>query len=126
LRVALQTCVPASVLIRVSGPAGSREVLAIVDTGATPVLPGTRLARQIGYEPSAAPSRDSTTVGGPVSMPSISIHEVALGSVSVRDLDGVCYDIPGSPVAALLGLSFLQHFRVTLSPKEGFLELVDP
>lgn len=100
--------------------------MAIVDTGATAILLSTRLAEQIGFDLSEGSRRDATTVGGVVPMSHVTLEEVAVGQLRIRDVAAVCYDIPGRPVAALLGMSFLQHFRATLSVKEGYLELQDP
>ncbi|MFQ6130690.1 MAG: aspartyl protease family protein [Armatimonadota bacterium] len=126
MRVALYTRRPATVLVRVTGPAASRDVLAVVDTGSTEVLLPPGLVESIGYDLSDAPLARFVTAGGMRGMRRVVIDQIAVGEACVQGVEAVCHEIPGATWAALLGLSFLEHFRMTLSPREGLLELEEP
>jgi len=57
----------------------------------------------------------------------IPAHNRAVGHryrAKVTRLEVLCHDIPAeSGVGGLLGLNFLRHFKLTIRPRKGIIEL---
>jgi clan AA aspartic protease (TIGR02281 family) len=98
----------------------------VVDTGASVTLIAPSVATDLGYDLRAAAKSEVQTVSGVEVMPRVVLDRVTVGDCSVEGVRAVCYRMPDAQVRAVLGLSFLQQFRATLSIKENSLELADP
>jgi aspartyl protease family protein len=87
---------------------------ALIDTGATAVFIGIDQAERVGIQPrrSQFTSRVVTANGATVGAP-VTLRRVSVGSVSVRDVEGVV--VTTTRMVTLIGMSFLsrlQDFRV--------------
>ena len=123
MRIELVARRPPTVFVTLRGKVRSIETLGIVDTGATWMLIPPDMAEDLGYDLSEAARLPVVTVGGVIEAPKISLEEVGVGSCSVSQAEAFCHDIPGGGVAVLIGLSFLQHFRVSLDFRADWLAL---
>ncbi|MFP4057769.1 MAG: TIGR02281 family clan AA aspartic protease [Candidatus Brocadiia bacterium] len=115
-----------ALFVKLRGPAGSRELLAILDTGATYSVIPTNVALRIGYEIARAARVRVITANGLVEAPKVCLAEASVGELRATDVEALCYDMPGAQVSALLGLTFLRHFRLTLDLKGGLMDIEDP
>jgi clan AA aspartic protease (TIGR02281 family) len=96
----------------------------ILDTGATFTSVSRQAADVLGLR-----SRDGSvrlaTASGVVQAPLTVLDEVDIGGATARHVAGVIHDLPGVPpgIVGLLGLSFLERFRVSLDITQGVLVL---
>jgi predicted aspartyl protease len=124
------------VYVRVAGLNGkTMEVRAIVSTGATECIITTRDALELGYtippdlysrsEKASKEGIETTvTAGYLVDMARLLLKEVRVGDLSVKDVEALAWDIPeNAGVDAVVGVSFLKNFRMTVNFKEGFFEI---
>ncbi len=110
--------------ITARGPSGSVECQALLDTSCAFCVLPTHIMESLGYD-TTRPLRQKKVVGVATdSIPLFSIESLkGLGYTLENCLVGV-YDLPeASLVEALLGLSFLRHFRFTLDLPGGFYSL---
>ena len=105
---------------------GERDARLIVDTGAEITVLSHEIVRDLGIVPTSS-SRTITlnTVGGTVRADMVRVDQVTVGGLEVRHVTAAVHDLPEAPsgVEGLLGLSFLEHFLVTLDAREGKLYL---
>ena len=87
-----------------------------------------KIAEALGYRPEAARRRvEIITVSGVEQAPLITLNAVSVLGEQARNVEVIVHDLPPrSFVDGLLGLSFLKHFRLTLSLQEEFIELATP
>jgi predicted aspartyl protease len=98
---------------------------AAVDTGASAVMIPAQVARFLDYAPGAAGSERIVTGNDAFEVPRLLLSRAVIGSASATDVQAVCHDLPEEcPVDALVGLSFLTRFRVTLDFDAWEMELV--
>jgi clan AA aspartic protease (TIGR02281 family) len=98
----------------------------IVDTGATYTVISYATARELGISPS--PSAIKTTLqtaNGRVTVPIIKVNSIKVGELEVRNVETALHDWldTSNEIAGLLGLSFLNKFRVTVDSSQGHLIL---
>jgi len=96
----------------------------ILDTGATFMSVSRLTAGSLGI--SGGGSRVSlVTAGGAIQAPLALLDEVDVGGAVARHVPVVIHDLPSVPgnVIGLLGLSFLERFRVSLDLTAGVLVL---
>jgi clan AA aspartic protease (TIGR02281 family) len=105
---------------------GQAETLFLVDTGATLCVLSRALAARLGLEPS--PGAETITVhtaSGQVEAPLILVDLLRVGGAEARGVGAIVHDIPGlsSDVGGLLGLSFLNRFKVEIDRVRGVMLL---
>lgn len=103
-----------------------RDVQLILDTGATMTVLSYDVALELGLL--SGPDNTVATVntaGGPVQASLTRLDVIQVGAAEVRNMAVAIHDIPASPcdVVGILGLSFLDHFLVTLDTDKGQLHL---
>lgn len=113
----------ASVLVpaRVNGePIG----FLILDTGATFTTVSQLVADRLGFKGGVGRVR-LATASGVVEAPLMLLDEVDIGGAVARHVPAAIHDLPKAPpeVIGLLGLSFLERFRLTLDLSSGVLRL---
>jgi clan AA aspartic protease (TIGR02281 family) len=111
------------------GPTGiEKGIRVLLDTGASCMIIPWKIAEALGYRPEAARRRvEIITVSGVEQAPLITLDTVSVLGEQARNVEVVVHDLPPrSFVDGLLGLSFLKHFRLTISLQEEFIELVTP
>ncbi|MGH8584057.1 MAG: retroviral-like aspartic protease family protein [Gammaproteobacteria bacterium] len=108
--------------------AGSSSLLipVVLDTGASFTVVATDILVQLGYDP-ANPllERQRIVTGSGIEYaPRITVRSATAIGQKVTRLEILCHDIPAeSGVDGLLGLNFLRHFKLTLRPHKGIIEL---
>lgn len=89
----------------------------IVDTGATYTSISTEMAEQLGLYPDTGSSESVriTTANGRIDVPKVYLDEVRLDGLTASDVATTVIHVrPGSSFSGLLGLSFIQQFRMTI------------
>ena len=105
---------------------GSRDSRLVVDTGASHTILSYSVARDLGILPSPrATSVTVKTAGGPVQAEVVPIGAIRVGEAEAQNIMVGVFDLPDAPagVDGLLGLTFLNHFLVTLDTVKGELSL---
>jgi clan AA aspartic protease (TIGR02281 family) len=96
----------------------------ILDTGATFTSISQLVANQLGI-PGSGGSVRLSTASGVIQATLTILEEVDVGGAVARHVPAVIHDLPSThpPIVGLLGLSFLERFRVNLDLTSGMLIL---
>jgi len=96
----------------------------ILDTGASFTSVSRLVADRLGIS-SGGSAVTLTTASGTIQAPLALLDEVEIGGAVARHVAAVIHDLPNVPpnVVGLLGLSFLERFRVNLDLTSGVLIL---
>src|SRR5579872_177799 len=111
----------AAPFVAVSGPAGRRELQALIATGSSYCLLPRRDVEQLGYstgpyhrriallpEVNLGHALSLVTAGILIEAPIVRLERVAVGDVMAEDVDAIVYDLPeATGFDMLLGLTFL-------------------
>ncbi len=98
----------------------------IVDTGASMVtIPRATAAYLNLAVDDRNPMRRVVTAGGVRYAPEVTLYSITIGGWEINDVKALVLDIPDQPDLGLLGLNFLQNFRVDVNTEEGIL-LLEP
>ncbi|PKP57238.1 MAG: peptidase A2A [Candidatus Altiarchaeales archaeon HGW-Altiarchaeales-1] len=102
-----------------------RGVKVLLDTGATNTILSWDTLKDIGYDPAISTKRTNiTTANGVIEAPLVRVKEISIGDFRVKDIDVLCHDIPELiRVDGLLGLNFIENFRVCIDYKKEILEI---
>jgi clan AA aspartic protease (TIGR02281 family) len=97
----------------------------ILDTGASYTSVSTTVANRLGIATSGNSTVRLATASGVIQAPLAVLDEVDVGGAVARHVPVVVHDLPGMPsnVAGLLGMSFLERFRVNLDINSSLLIL---
>ena len=97
----------------------------LLDTGATFISISNAVAQRLGVRSAGNGTVRLVTASGVIEAPLAVLDEVNVGGAIARLVPAVIHDIPGLPpnVAGLLGMSFLERFRVNIDSLSGFLVL---
>jgi len=126
MRIPLARSRPITLFVTITGDRGTREILSVLDTGASFVVIPTEDAIHIGYDLTRAPRFPVLAASGVIEAPKVVLREVWVGHLHARDVEALCYDLPTGEISALLGLSFLERFTTTLDYKTSTMEILDP
>ena len=105
---------------------GQGETLFLVDTGATYCVLTKVAADRLGLASSPVSTIVKIgTASGTIEAPLITIDLIQIGGAEARSVEAVIHDMPEFPsaVAGLLGLSFLNRFKVEIDREEGVMLL---
>jgi clan AA aspartic protease (TIGR02281 family) len=96
----------------------------LVDTGASFVTVPLAAVKALGLEETMSPDRrEVRTAGGTVYASTVTLAAVELEGWVVADIQALVLDLPDRPGVGLLGLNFLNRFRMDLHADEGMLIL---
>lgn len=116
---------PGSGRIPVTGRVNDRMALEfIVDTGASMVTIPVAAAERLGIRMDGIPAENLMTAGGMVSARRVMLASIAIAGWTEYDIPAFVMDIPDQEGLGLLGLSYLNRFRMDLNAREGALVLV--
>ncbi len=105
---------------------GRKDIDFLVDTGATLVTVPVSLLGALGIEiDNDTPRRMVATAGGLKEAWEVNLSSIELGGWIVYDLKAMAMDIPYHSQTGLLGLNFLEKFRMDLNTEKGIL-LLEP
>ena len=112
--------------VRIEGPKAAREVDLIFDTGARHTSLSWELLEEIGYSPAKVKEKVSViTANGIVNAPFLRVKEISVRNLAVKHCSVICHSIPDmAEVEGLLGLSFMEKFKITLDFKKRELEII--
>jgi clan AA aspartic protease (TIGR02281 family) len=94
----------------------------IVDTGASMVTIPRATAQELGLA-IPNPKRKVFTAGGVQYAPEVNISSITIDGWEVKNVKALVLDIPNQPDWGLLGLNYLQQFRMDMNMEEGVLSL---
>jgi len=114
-----QNIIPAKALLN-----GRIEQQFVIDTGASMVTIPASTAEFLGIEiDERTPTQQIHTAGGVKTAPVVTLSAIELEGWVVRDVKAVVLDIPNQPQLGLLGLNFLNKFRMDIDSGKGVLSL---
>lgn len=101
----------------------SAYVNLIVDTGSSVTVISPAVAQELGIDLEGDhPTASFQTANGIISVPIVTLDSVEVKGMEVRGLTASVHDV--SPeVSGLLGLNFLQHFRMDIDHQNALLHL---
>jgi aspartyl protease family protein len=104
----------------------SQDVDFLVDTGASLVTVPASLLDAFGIEiQNNTPRRMVATAGGLKEAWEVNLSSIELGGWVVYNLKALIIDLPNHSQTGLLGLNFLEKFRMDLNTEKGIL-LLEP
>lgn len=113
--------IPVSALVN-----GSVDQNFIVDTGASMVTIPRSTAEYLGLAVDERnPRHKLITAGGVRYAPEVTLDSITIGGWEVAEVKAVVLDIPNQPDLGLLGLNYLENFRMDLNTEGGTL-LLEP
>ena len=125
MKVRVPVSIPPVVPIRIHGPRGTKDIDALIDTGATYCVFSRVDMLHVGYDLTAATYVPIATAGGVIRAPQLIVTAVdVLGFRRLR-VSALVKDLEGSGVKALIGWSFLDRFRLTVDARRNSLTLSD-
>ena len=98
----------------------------IVDTGASMVTIPRSTAEYLDLAvDDRNPMRRVVTASGVRYAPEVTLFSITIGGWEINDVKALVLDIPDQPDLGLLGLNYLQNFRMDMNTEEGIL-LLEP
>lgn len=94
-----------------------------VDTGATLVTIPRSAAKALGFDLRGAPLRRVATAGGVVEAPEVMLDAIEIDGWVETHVKAFVMDLPEQPHLGLLGLNYLNRFRVDMNTGAGELTL---
>ncbi|OGH96438.1 MAG: hypothetical protein A2104_06760 [Candidatus Melainabacteria bacterium GWF2_32_7] len=99
----------------------------ILDTGATYTTISYNLARNLDLLRSDLPRVSVMTANGRINAPKVVLNSVEIDGLVARNVEVMILDIGASKdISGLLGLNFIQKFKLTIDKKNGQLILETP
>ncbi|MBC2717160.1 MAG: hypothetical protein HF978_17785 [Desulfobacteraceae bacterium] len=96
----------------------------VIDTGASMVTIPTAAVKKLGIEINdSTPIRELITAGGVIEAPQIILHSIQLDGWTEYNITAYVIDMPDQSGFGLLGLNYLNRFRMDLNAKSGVLTL---
>lgn len=95
----------------------------IVDTGASMVTIPVAAAKQLGLYDASAPKHRVVTAGGVVFAPSVMIASIGIGGWAEARIEAFVMDLPEHPGIGLLGMNYLNRFKMEVNADDGILTL---
>lgn len=102
------------------------ETLFLVDTGASFCVLTKATADRLGLAASVMSSFVTVhSASGSFEAPLIQVDMIQIGNAEVRSADAIIHDVPNLPssVGGILGMSFLNQFKVEIDQEEGVMLL---
>jgi clan AA aspartic protease (TIGR02281 family) len=101
---------------------GKLSGLFLIDTGATYCILTAATARRLRLSPGPAQA-EMRTANGVVRVPVVQVPTIDVGGNRAHAVTAVVHDAVESPLAGILGLSYLDHFKYSIDPKRRVLRL---
>lgn len=123
MKVRYPLTIPPIIPVRFKGPRGTKEVDALIDTGASYVILSWEDALHLGYNPKLAPSVRIATAAGFISIPEITLQSVDILDIKRQKVKALVKDLSDTGIQAILGWSFLDKFTIRMDSKKKILEI---
>jgi clan AA aspartic protease (TIGR02281 family) len=92
----------------------------ILDTGATYTTISRKMAEELGLDLRHSETISITTANGELKVPKVRLKSVKVNNIEASDVEATVMDFENNAsFSGLLGLSFIQHFKLTLDPQNG-------
>lgn len=109
----------------ITGPNGVAKTLSlIIDTGASTLVLPTSMIPELGFTPTQLAEGNSQTANGTVSVKIGQLDSVRVGAVAADNIRVSFIDDASLSGTRLLGMSFLQRFRMTIDDANNELVLM--
>lgn len=95
----------------------------MVDTGASTLVLPASLMPALGFRGEDLPDREVQTVNGRMTGKLVSLERVSTGGATASDVEALFVDDERLGGAGLLGMSFLEHFSMTIHDTDNRLVL---
>jgi clan AA aspartic protease (TIGR02281 family) len=95
----------------------------LVDTGATFTVISKAMAKQLALNLDHAAVIPLQSVSGLFMAPLTKVKSITVGEATAHDVEVVVHDIGSDGTHGLLGMSFLDHFQVTINSSTGLMTL---
>ncbi|MBC8521787.1 MAG: clan AA aspartic protease [Candidatus Syntrophoarchaeum sp.] len=115
--------IPPIITIQIGGPEAVKDVDALIDTGSTYCVISLEDAVGMGYEPWRAATVPVGTAGGMISAPLIKIGFVKVLGFKIENVETIVKDLTGVGIDAVVGWSFLRHFKFSFDSEDGIFEM---
>ncbi len=115
--------IPPIVPIQVGSQKVVKDVDALIDTGSTYCVISLEDAVGLGYEPWKAITIPVGTAGGTITAPLLKIGFVKVLGFKIENVEALVKDLTEVGVDAIVGWSFLRHFKFSFDPEEGIFEI---
>ena len=102
------------------------DTLFLVDTGATFCVLTRAIADRLGLTSNQGATVVTVhTASGSIEAPLVQVDLIQVGDAEARGVGAIIHDVPGLPstVGAILGLSFLNQFKVEIDPVQRVMLL---
>ncbi len=133
MKIKIEKGQPIAFFVRIAGPKGCHELKAVLDTGSVWCTIPTVDARELGYDAFFDPIANrgdgalALTQSGTFEVGKLKLQKVSVADISAENIDALVYELPRMAGAdMILGLSFLERFRLNIDYAEGFLSLEKP
>jgi len=80
-------------------------------------------AKQLGLYDASAPKHRVVTAGGVVFAPSVMIGSIGIGGWTETRIEAFVMDLPEYPGIGLLGMNYLNRFKMEVNADDGILTL---
>ena len=117
---------PVRLPVRVYGPRGVREIIALLDTGASILTITPDIAAELGYDLQRAATVRVATASGTADASRILLSRIQVGEFAFERVPTLCLEVSRVGVSCLLGLSALSRLNVSFDNKRGTLTITDP
>ena len=95
----------------------------LVDTGATFTVISTAMAKQLALNLDHAAVIPLQSVSGVFLAPLTKVKSITVGAATAHEVEVVVHDIAQGSTGGLLGMSFLDHFQVTINTTAELMTL---
>jgi predicted aspartyl protease len=109
----------------VTGPAGTKVINLLVDTGSTYTIFPVEVLESIGISPAKSEEHERIATGsGYIIAPKVRVRSLSTLGKEFRRVVVMAHTLPfGGPIDGLLGMDILSRLKATISVAEGTIEV---
>ena len=109
----------------VTGPAGTKVINLLVDTGSTYTIFPVEVLESIGISPAKSEEHERIATGsGYIIAPKVRVRSLSTLGKEFRRIAVIAHTLPfGGPIDGLLGMDILSRLKATISVAEGTIEV---
>jgi len=109
----------------VTGPAGTKVINLLVDTGSTYTILPVEVVESIGISPAESEEHERIATGsGYIIAPKVRARSLSTLGKEFRRIAVIAHTLPfGGPIDGLLGMDILSRLKATISVAKGTIEV---